>query len=177
MILQTPLVPPSTTPAPFKQRTTIDSLRLQKIFGCCKFCNQQHATAAANDKLIQTDSLARNLSSFAIIPNQPHGKALRRCHKFLDKIHSDIIFGDCVGLGGFHYAIILVDVAMRYCWIYGLTSLISSKVIHVSKKFQANAGGNPKCFHTDSDRKLIGGKALKWIFSNKFNIIGAPAGY
>ena len=34
----------------------------------------------------------------------------------------------------------------------------------------------PKRFHADFDKKLIGGKALKWILSNKSNIIAAPAG-
>ncbi len=34
----------------------------------------------------------------------------------------------------------------------------------------------PKTFHTDFDKKLIGGKALKWIQANKSRVIAAPAG-
>ena len=34
----------------------------------------------------------------------------------------DIIFGDCVGLGGHQYALLLVNVAIRYCycWLYSV---------------------------------------------------------
>ena len=171
-----PLVPPSTTPAPCESRTSFDSLCLYKIFGCRKFRNQQHVTDAANAHLINTGPLPPTLGSFATIPNPPSGKSLRRRRKFLDKVHLDIVFGDCVGLGGFRYAILLVDVATRYCWVYGLTSLTSSEVIHAFEQFRADAGGVPKRFHADFDKKLIGGKALRWILSNKSNIIAAPAG-
>ena len=101
---------------------------------------------------------------------------MSRCRKYLDKVHLDIVFGDCLGLGGFRYAIILVDVVIHYTWIYGLTSLTSSEVINALEQFQADAGSIPKRFHADFDKKLIGGKALKWILANKSNIIAAPAG-
>ena len=42
--------------------------------------------------------------------------------------------------------------------------------------FRANAGGIPRHFHSDFDKKLIGGKILKWILANKNNIIAVPAG-
>ena len=88
----------------------------------------------------------------------------------------DITFGDCVALGGYRYALILVDVATRYCWIYGLTSLTSSQIIAALELFRADAGGIPRRFHSDFDKKLIGGKALRWILENHSNIIAAPRG-
>ena len=42
--------------------------------------------------------------------------------------------------------------------------------------FHANVGTLLKRFHPDFDKKLIGGKALKYIISNKSNAIFAPTG-
>ena len=88
----------------------------------------------------------------------------------------DIVFGDCVSLGGYRYALLLVDVATRYCWLYGLTSVTGASIVEALDSFRAEAGGVPRRFHADFDKKLIGGKALKWIRANKSNIIAAPAG-
>ena len=41
--------------------------------------------------------------------------------------------------------------------------------------FKADAGRLPQSFHSDFNRKLIGGNALLWILSNGFNIIAATA--
>jgi len=73
----------------------------------------------------------------------------------------DIVFGDCLALGGFRYALLLVDVATIYCWIYGMQSLTSNHVIDALEAFRVDAGGMPCTFHSDFDKKLIGGKALK----------------
>jgi hypothetical protein len=81
-----------------------------------------------------------------------------------------------MGLGAFRYALLLVDVATRYCWIFGMQTLISSELINAFEAFQESANGTPKTFHCDFDNKLIGGKALKWIRLQKSRIIAAPAG-
>ena len=88
----------------------------------------------------------------------------------------DIVYGDCVALGGFRYALLLVDVAMRYTWMYGLSSLTSSHIIDALEAFRADAGAMPRKFHTDFDKKLIGGKALSFILKNGSKIIAANAG-
>ncbi|KAL7525881.1 hypothetical protein ACHAXR_001202, partial [Thalassiosira sp. AJA248-18] len=86
----------------------------------------------------------------------------------------DIVFGDCVALGGYRFALLLVDVATRYCWIYGLTSTSSGEIVSALELFRADAGNVPKRFHADFDKKLIGGQALRWIVHNNSNIIAAP---
>ena len=172
-----PDIRPCDTPAPCENRTVFDTLKLHKIFGCRRFRNQQHVTdASSNATLIHTGALPATLGAFTTIPNPPSGKPLRKRRKFLDKVHMDIIFGDCVGLGGFRYAILLVDVATRYSWMYGIKTLTSYQIIATFEAFRADAGKLPKKFHSDFDRKLIGGKALKWILENKSKIIAAPAG-
>ena len=145
------------------------------MFGCRSFRSQRHVTDASNATLTHEGELPATLGSFATISNPPKGQPIKRHRRYLDKVHLDIVFGDCVSLGGFRYALILVDVATRYCWIYGLTSVTSSAIIHALESFRAEAGGLPRRFHSDFDKKLVGGKALRWIRQNKSNIIAAPS--
>ena len=88
----------------------------------------------------------------------------------------DIVFGECVALGGNRYALLLVGVSTRYCWLYGISSVSSTSITSVLELFKADAGRLPHRFHSDFDRKLIGGNALRWILSNVSNIIVAPNG-
>jgi hypothetical protein len=44
-----PSVPPAYTPAPAENTTSFDSLHLHRIFGCRKFKNQTHITAASKN--------------------------------------------------------------------------------------------------------------------------------
>lgn len=85
-------------------------------------------------------------------------------------------FGDCIALGGYRYALLLVDVSTRYCWIYDLSFLSDVEIIAALEVFQDDTGALPKQFHAGFDKKLIGRKALKWIITNKSNVIVAPAG-
>ena len=87
----------------------------------------------------------------------------------------DIVFGNCVALGGHRYALILVDVAIRYCWLYGMLSLSSTSITSALELFKADAGRLPYRFHSNFDRKLIGGNALQWILSNGSNMFADPA--
>ena len=88
----------------------------------------------------------------------------------------DIVFGDCVALGGHWYAPLLVDVATRYCWLYGISYLSPTSITSTLENFKSEAGKLPKCFTSDFDRKIIVGNALRWILANRSNIIAAPAG-
>ncbi len=69
----------------------------------------------------------------------------------------------------------LVDVGTRYTWVYGLPSLSSSDIIAALVKFRVAAGQLPKTFHSDFDKKLMGGQALRWINDNQSRIKAAPA--
>ena len=69
----------------------------------------------------------------------------------------------------------LVDVATRFVWVYGLMSLTSADIVDALISFSITAGRVPTKFHADLDKKLIGGKALKWIQENESKIWAAPA--
>eukprot|EP00956_Cyclotella_meneghiniana_P015761 scaffold24459_cov75-Cyclotella_meneghiniana.AAC.2 len=171
-----PPVPPANTPGPAEQRTTFDPLKLHRIFGCRRFRNQQHVLAAsANAKLVKQGELPATIGDYATINKPDKGKPLTKSRKYLDKVHMDIVFGDCLGLGGYRYALLLVDVATRYCWVYGMQALTSNEIISCFEQFVTAAGDVPKCFHSDFDKKLIGGKALRWIQEHKSRVIASPS--
>ncbi len=73
----------------------------------------------------------------------------------------DIMYGDCLSLGGYWYALLLVNVATRYAWVYGLSSINSAAIVNALESFCTDANGVATTFRTDFDKHLIGGKALK----------------
>jgi hypothetical protein len=85
------------------------------------------------------------------------------------------VYGDGLSLGGFKYGLLLVDVATRYCWIYGLQTLSSKEIVSRFEQFVVDADGLPKTFHTDFDKKLIGGDAQRWMISQKIRLVAANA--
>ena len=171
-----PPIPPSLTSAPCENRTQFESLNIHRIFGFRQFINQKHLTAATNASLVNSCLLPSTIGSFAAIVNTPKVKLIKKRRQFLYKFHMDIVFGDCVALGGHLYALLIVDVDKIYCCIYGMSSLSSTSITPALELFKADAGRLTHRFHSDFDRKFIGGNALQWILSNGSNIIAAPDG-
>ena len=171
-----PPITTSFTPAPCKNRTQFDSLDLHRIFGCRQFRNQKNITTATNASLVNSGLLPSTIISFATIVNPPKGNPTKKRHQFLYKVHMDIVFGDCVALGGHWYALLIVYVDIRYCWLYVMSSLSSTSINSTLELFKADAGHLPHRFHSDFHIKLIGRNDLRWILSNGSNIIAAPAG-
>ena len=112
--------PPLSTPAQCENRTQFESLNLHRIFGCRQFRNQKHITAETNASLVNLGLLPSNIGSFATIYNPPKGKPIKKRRQFLDKLHMEIVFGECVSLEGNRYVLLIVDVATRYYWLYGM---------------------------------------------------------
>ena len=52
---------------------------------------------------------------------------------------------------------------------------IITSITSALELFKADAGLLPHWFHSDFNRKLIGGHALQWILSNGSNIIATPS--
>ena len=132
--------------------------------------------AVTNASLANSGLLPSTIVSFATIANPYKGKPIKKRRQFLDKVHIDIVFGDFVALGGHRYALLLLDVATRYCWLYRMFSLSSTSITSALELFKSDTGRLPHRFHYNFDRKLIGGNALRWILSNGSNIISDPAG-
>ena len=51
----------------------------------------------------------------------------------------------------------------------------STYITSALEQFKLDGGRLPQRFHSNFDRKLIGGSALHWILLNSYNIIVAPS--
>ena len=111
-----PPIPPSSTLAPCENWTQFESLNIHRIFVCRKFYNQKHCTAATNASLVNSDLLLSTICSFSTVANPPKVNTTEKWRQYLDKVHMDILFGECVNLWGHWYALLIVDVSTRYCW-------------------------------------------------------------
>ena len=125
------------------------------IFGCCQFQNKNHLTTATNASLLNSGLLISTIVFFITISNPPKVKPIKKRRQYLDKFHMNIVFGECVDLGGHRYALLLVDVSTRYFCIYGMPYLSSTSINSALENFKSEAGKLPKRFHSDFDRKLI----------------------
>jgi hypothetical protein len=65
-------------------------------------------------------------------------------YKYLDAIHMDIAYGDCLLVGGFCYVLILVDQATRCNWAFGLKNLSSDTILSAIQLFHSSAGSLPR---------------------------------
>ena len=116
-----------------------------------------------------------SIGEFANLKKRKCGKILPPSPHFLDKVHLDIVYGDTISKLGFRYALLLVDCATKYIWLYGFKSLVSECLVKALELFHADPGGLPKQFPCDCDQKLLGGGICWWIYHNQSKIIGNPA--
>ena len=145
--------------------------------GCRKFRNYKHLLQVSRDgEWVDGGEFPPSLGSFATIPKSHRGGPLDKCrYKYLDAVHMDIAFGDCLSVGGFRYALILVDRATRYNWIFGLQSLSLADIISALRKFRASAGRLASCFYCDCDTKLFGTAVSEYLIDGLSKVIAAPA--
>jgi hypothetical protein len=87
----------------------------------------------------------------------------------------DIVFGDCVSVGGFCYALVLVDQAARYNWVYGLKDLSADSILLALHNFKADAGSYARCFHSDCNPKLFEKRIRDHLIDNSCTVVAAPA--
>jgi hypothetical protein len=70
-------------------------------------------------------------------------------------------------LGGFCYALIFVDRATWYNWVFGLKDLSKESIL---------AGSYARCFRCDCDPKLFGATIKEHLFDHDSNLVAAAAG-
>jgi hypothetical protein len=90
-------------------------------------------------------------------------------------VHMDIAFSDRFLVGSFQYALILVDHATRYNWVFGLKSLSLDTILATIRLFCAAAGSLAKCFYCDCDLKLFGTAISEYFIDNDSKVVAAPA--
>jgi hypothetical protein len=125
--------------------------------GCRHFWNYEHILQTSlNGQWIDGSKFTLALGSYVTIQKAAQGGNID-CTKsyFLDIVHVDIAFGDCVLVGGFSYALILVDRATHYNWVYGLKDLSSDSILSALCYFKADAGSYACCFRLDCDANFL----------------------
>jgi hypothetical protein len=137
-----PDVRPCDTANASDNKTHWSSEEIHRIMGCRKFHNYKHILdVSRGGEWIDGGEFPMSLGSFATIPKAKRGTPLdRTSYRFLDAVHMDIAFGDCVSVGGYRYALILVDRATRYNWAFGLKTLSSECILAALRLFRAAAG-------------------------------------
>jgi hypothetical protein len=117
-----------------------------------------------------------SLGTFMTIPKAPRGGAIAREQSFyLDIVHVDIAFGDCVFTGGFRYSLVFVDQATCYNWLFGLKDLSNASILAAFRLFWEDAGLYARCFRCDCNTKLFGTKIREHLIDNASNIVAAAA--
>jgi hypothetical protein len=143
-----PLVRPCDTPNPSDTKSHWTAKELHCITGCCHFHNYRHLLSISKDSTyINNGKFPTSIGAYTTIPKAPRGKAIDRTStKYLDVVHLDITFGDCMSVGGFKYALIFVNRATRYHWCFGLKSLHHEDIITAFLAFWSEAGSLAKQF-------------------------------
>ncbi len=117
-----------------------------------------------------------SLGYFATIPKANRSGPLDCTrYKYLDAVHIDIAFGNCLSIGGFWYALILVNQATRYNWTFGLKTLTSDSILAAFCLFRASAGSLARCFYSDCDVKLFGTAISEYLIDSNSKVVAAPA--
>jgi hypothetical protein len=116
------------------------------------------------------------LGSFATILKARRRLPLNKTKYFyLDTVHMDIAFGDCLFVGNFKYALILVDPATQYNWTFSLKLLCSDCILLALRLFWASAGALARCFYRDCNAKLFGTAILEYLIDNQSKVVAALA--
>jgi hypothetical protein len=110
-----------------------------------------------------------------MIPKSNSGGPIDCCkYKYLDAVHMDIAFGNCLSIGGYRYALILVDRATWYNWAFGLKNLLSDAILDAIWLFCAAAGSLAQCFYCDCDLKLFSTTISEYLIDNDSKVVAAP---
>jgi hypothetical protein len=132
-----PSVRPCNTANTSNTKTHWSAEELHCIMGCRNFRNYKHLLQVGQDgQWIDGGKFPSSLGSYATISKAKRGSLLDHTkYYYLNAVHMDITFGDCVAVGGNRYSLILVNHATRYNWTFGLKSLSSKDIISALRLF------------------------------------------
>jgi len=173
-----PAIRPCDTPNASDTKSHWTAEELHRITGCRRFRNYKHLISTTRDgSLIDNGEFRLSLGSFTTIPKAPRGKAIdQTSSKFLDIVHLNLAFGDCMSVGGFKYALIFVDRTTHFNWCFGLKSLHHDDIIAAFLAFRSEAGSLARQFRCDCDEKLFGSHVCSFLHLDRSSIASSPAG-
>ena len=173
-----PAIRPCDTPNASDTKYHFTAEELHRLTGCRRFRNYRHLIHTSKDgEFLDNGEFPVSLGAYTTIPKAPRGKLIDRLpSKYLDVVHIDIAFGDCMSVGGYKYALIFVDRATRYNWCFGLKSLHHDDIISAFLAFRAEAGNLARQFRCDCDEKLFGSHIRSFLHLERSSIVASPAG-
>jgi hypothetical protein len=169
-VLPTHYVPETSCAAESRYSTA----ELHRLFGCRKFDygilpylgDGLHVTTDREPPLTIGDTVNINRGARGgPVPKPPRAR---------HTIGADIGYGEGIGPGGFKYCLFLVDLATRYTWVYGLSDLSGDCIVDALWRFFVDAGGFPKRFRCDFDRRFLHGKVGRLLRSHGVKIGASP---
>jgi hypothetical protein len=171
-------VRPCDTPNPSDTKSTWTAEELHCITGCWRFRNYQHLIQSSKDgTFVDSGKFPASIGFYATLPKAARGKPIDCTpSKYLNIVHINIAFGDCLSIGGYKYALIFVDRATWYNWCFGLKSLHHNDIIAGFMAFWAEAGSLPRQFRCNCDEKLFGSHIRSFLHLQRLSIMAAPAG-
>jgi hypothetical protein len=174
-----PLICPCDTTNSSDKKTHWSAKELHRAMGCRKFRNYKHLLQVSRDgHWVEGVEFPPSLGSFATVPKANKGKPLDGTkYLYLNAVHVDITFGHCLSVGGFRYALILVNRATCYNWTFGLKDVLSASILGALCLFHALAGSLACSFYSNCDLKLFGMAIREYLIDNSSKIVAAPAGH
>jgi hypothetical protein len=139
--------------------------------------NYKHLLQVSQDgQWIDGGKFPFSLGSYATNLKAKRGSLLNQMkYYYLNALHMDIMFGNCVAVGSNRYSLILVDHPTCYNWTFGLKSLSSKDIISALCLFLAAAGLLACCFYSDCDLKFFGTAVSKYLIDGQSKVVAAPA--
>ena len=132
-----------------KRHWTLEELH--RIMGCCKFWKYKLLILVSRDsEWFDGGEFPPSMSSYTTIRKANSGGPLHWTkYKYLDAMHVDIAFGGCLSIGGFCYALNMVNQATRYNWVFGLKNLLSDSILSAIRLFCSAASSLSRCLNFD----------------------------
>ena len=156
-----PAIRPCNTPNASDTKSHFTADELHHLTGCRCFWNYRHLVHASKDgHFPDNGEFPLSIGAYTTIPKAPRGKPIDHTpSKYLDVVHLDIAFGDCMSVGGFKYALIFVDRETRFNWCFGLKSLQHDDIISAFLSFHDEAGNLARQFAATVMRNYLGVKS------------------
>ena len=111
-----PAIHPCNTPNTSDTQSHFTAEELHRLTECRRFRNYRHLVHTSKDgQFLDNGEFPVSIGAYATTPNAPRGEPFdRTSSKYLNIVHIDIAFGDCMSVGGYKYALIFVDRATRF---------------------------------------------------------------
>jgi hypothetical protein len=137
-----PPIQPCDTPDASNSKRAFIPEELHRLTGCRRFWNYQYIISTSNGGVLtNTGEFPLSLGTYTPIPKAPRGKPIDRIpSKYLDIVHVDIVFGDCISIGSYKFALVFVNWATCYNWTFGLKSLQHGDIQSAFLAFCTKAG-------------------------------------